>query len=405
MVPSATLMIRSLCSLMACMAILATQSEAQTIVLRGGMIYTAPDVPPITAGTVVLRGGKIAAVGSARDIPIPSDAQVIDVTGKVVMAGFWNSHVHFPTGLYGGADTADAAVLAGELAAMLSRWGFTSVFDTGSPLANTLALRRRIDATEIPGPRILTTGDIIFPTGARNPKYGASTPAEAMSAACELLAGGVSAIKLYAQAWWDSSLTLSPEVIRAVVSLAREHGIPVFAHPSNRVGLHNAVENGVDVLVHTTPQIGPWSDALVADMKARDVALIPTLSLWRFELQRDSAPQSAVDAFVNRGVAQLRQYFEAGGPILFGTDVGYMTDYDTRLEFELMAQAGMGYRDILAALTTVPANRHGAGTYSGKIAEGFDADIVVLNADPAKDIAAFANVQYVFRTGRLIYWR
>jgi hypothetical protein len=58
MVPSATLMIRSLCSLLACMAILATQSEAQTIALRGGMIYTAPEVPPITAGTVVVRGGR-----------------------------------------------------------------------------------------------------------------------------------------------------------------------------------------------------------------------------------------------------------------------------------------------------------------------------------------------------------
>lgn len=230
-----------------------------------------------------------------------------------------------------------------------------------------------------------------------------STPEEAVSAARELAAGGAAAIKLYAQAYWNLSLVLSSEVMRSVVDLARERGIPVFAHPSNLIGLHNAVASGVNILAHTTPQIGPWSDTLVADMKRRNIALIPTLSLWRFELQRDRAPPAVIEAFVNRGVTQLRQYFEVRGPILFGTDVGYMTDYNARLEYELMARAGMGYRDILATLTTAPADRHGAGAHSGRIVPGFDADIVVLNTDPAEDVGAFADIQYVFREGRLIY--
>lgn len=148
-------MTKSLFSTLACLLVMATDLGAQSVALRGGLIYAAPDLPPIIDGTVVLQAGKIRAVGGAADIAIPTGAQVIDVNGKVVMAGFWNSHVHFPANLFGGADTVDAALLAVRLSDMLVRWGFTSVFDTGSPLANTLALRRRIDAGKFQDPASL----------------------------------------------------------------------------------------------------------------------------------------------------------------------------------------------------------------------------------------------------------
>ncbi len=388
-----------------CMCVAAADVGAQTIVLHGGTIYTSPDLPPIPSGTVVLHAGKITAVGARGQVPIPSGAQVIELDGRFVTAGFWNSHVHFSASVFGGADTLSPSYLTSRLAEMLVQWGFTSAFDTGSPLANTVALRDRIGTGEVEGPRILTTGDIIYPEGSPARKYAVGTTAEALAAANALVDGGASAIKLYAQAWWNLDLVLPPDAIRAVVALARERGLPVLAHPSNQAGLSNAVENGVDILVHTTPQIGPWSDALIAQMRARNMALIPTLALWRFELQREGAPPDVVEGFVNRGVAQLRQYVEAGGPILFGTDVGYMTDFSTRLEYELMGRAGMGYREVLAALTTTPATVHGMGDHAGRIAEAFDADIVVLDADPAVDLGAFAKVSHVFREGRLIYRR
>lgn len=400
---SAVMKFALLAALGACAA--GADAGAQTIVLQGGTLYTAPDQPPIPGGTLVLHAGKIAAVGARGQVPIPSGAQVIELDGRVVTAGFWNSHVHFTDNLYGGADTLGATVLASRLAEMLVQWGFTSVFDTGSPLANTVMLRDRVGTGEVPGPRILTTGDIIYPMGTPARKYAVGSATEALAAAHALLDGGASGLKLYAQAFWDLSLVLPPDAIRVVVALARERGRPVLAHPSNQVGLDHAVENGVNILVHTTPQIGPWSDALIAQMKARHVALIPTLALWRFELQREGAPPGVIEEFVNRGVAQLRQYVEAGGPILFGTDVGYMTDVSTRLEYELMGRAGMGYRDVLAALTTTPATVHGMGDHSGRLATGFDADIVVLDADPAADIGAFAHVAFVFREGRLIHRR
>ena len=379
------------------------QTTNASLVLRGATIYTAPDNPPIADGVVIIRDGKIAAVGRRSEIPAPAGMPVLELTGLVLVPGFWNSHVHFSGTQWAGADTAAAARLSESVRAMLTRWGFTTVFDTGSELENTLALKRRIEAGAVDGPKIFTTGDILFPVGAPRGRFRVGAPDEAVAATTTLLDSGADAIKVYAQAFWDLSLKLSPDVLAAVVAQAHRRSVQVFAHPSNRDGLYNAVGAGVDVLVHTTPQIGPWGDELVARMKASNIALIPTLKLWRFELAREKVPVPGIETFQRRGIAQLREYHSAGGAIVFGTDVGYMTDFSTLEEFQKMAEAGMGFRDILASMRTTPAARGGLGASTGKVAVGFDGDLVVLASDPARSVDAFANVAYTIRGGRVIY--
>jgi imidazolonepropionase-like amidohydrolase len=233
--------------------------------------------------------------------------------------------------------------------------------------------------------------------------FVAATPSEATSHTTALIDRGADAIKVYAQTFWDLKLKLSPEVLSAVVAAAHARGVQVFAHPTNSDGLRNAVAAGVDVLVHTTPQIGPWGIELIARMKERNIALIPTLTLWRFELARNNVPAPDIERFQQRGVAQLREFLQAGGPILFGTDVGYMSTFDTREEFVKMGEAGMEFSDILAALTTTPAARRGLANASGRVAPGFDGDLVVLSADPSQGLGAFSDVAYSIRGGRVIY--
>jgi len=381
----------------------ANRTADGVIALRGATIHPAPNSPPIPQGVVLIRDGKIEAVGSAASIEVPEGAAELDLTGQYLVAGYWNSHVHFAGERWAGADSAQAARLNAAVREMLTRWGVTSAFDTGSDLAGTLALRQRIDSGDVDGPRIFTTGDIIFPSGAPMGRFRVTSPGEAGAAADSLLARNADGIKVYAQAWWDPALVLSPEVLARVVAAAHQRNLPVFAHPSNRVGLHNAVAAGVDVLTHTTPQIGPWSDSLIASMRAADMALIPTLALWRFELEKESVPAAEIAEFQGRGVAQLRAWFAAGGTVLFGTDVGYMTDFSTVEELEQMAAAGMSFHDILASMTTVPAAWNGLEASSGRIAAGFDADLVVLGSDPTRDITALADVRYTFRGGRPIY--
>jgi imidazolonepropionase-like amidohydrolase len=228
-----------------------------------------------------------------------------------------------------------------------------------------------------------------------------ASAAEARAAARALLDAGVDGIKLYAQTWAPPIVVMPPDAVRGAVDEAHRRGKPVFAHPSNRDGLLNAVRSGVDVIVHTTPQMGPWNGAVLDELVAARVTLIPTLKLWRYELRHDR--ESIRDGFAAVGVGQLRAWRERNGAVIFGTDVGYMNDYDPTEEYVLMAQAGMTSADILASLTTAPAGRFGAASRAGRVAAGLDADVVVLAGDPAADVRAFAAVRYSIRGGRVIY--
>jgi imidazolonepropionase-like amidohydrolase len=91
--------------------------------------------------------------------------------------------------------------------------------------------------------------------------------------------------------------------------------------------------------------------------------------------------------------------------VLFGTDVGYLPDYDPVREYELMEAAGLTWRQILASLTTDPASRFKEDARRGRLAQDMDADIVVLGADPLHASRAFADVRYTIRAGRVLYQR
>jgi imidazolonepropionase-like amidohydrolase len=279
---------------------------------------------------------------------------------------------------------------------------------------NTRRIRDRIESGEIAGPRIRSTGEILIPPGAASPDLlydvtgmmhvklpEVATESEGRDTARRLLDAGVDGIKMYAQTFAPPILMLSPDAIRGAITEAHQRGKLVFAHPSNRDGLLNAVRGGVDILVHTTPQTGPWTDPILDDLLAAHVTLIPTLKLWRYELRHDRA--SIRDRFTGVGIGQLRAWHGRRGAIIFGTDVGYMGDYDPAEEYALMAEAGMTSADILASLTTTPAERFGASSRVGRLAPGLTADIVVLGADPSRDVRAFADVRYTIRDGRVIY--
>ena len=98
----------------------------------------------------------------------------------------------------------------------------------------------------------------------------------------------------------------------------------------------------------------------------------------------------------------MKTYADAGGDILFGTDVGYIDVFDTTEEYRLMSGAGLSFDQILGSLTTAPSARFGFAK-KGKVAAGMDGDLAILFADPAADITAFAKVAYTIRAGEVIY--
>jgi imidazolonepropionase-like amidohydrolase len=401
------------------LVLVAPAAEGQArkrLALVGARVYPGPGEAPIARGVVLVEGTRIVAVGAQGELAVPAQTEVLDLSGAVLTAGFWNCHVHFAERKWADARAIPAAELEAQLQAMLTRYGFTSVVDTGSDWSNTRVIRDRIEAGEVPGPRVLSAGAILFPKGGRfpvdlllalgfTPALSAmpeiETPADGVEVVRRHLDAGVDAVKLYAATWRPPYVSLPAETIRAVAAAAHLRGLPLLAHPTNAAGLRAAVENGADVLVHTAPGPGEVGTAEMALMRERKVDLIPTLKLWRWETRHDR--RAAVEPFVQKGVSQLRAYAREGGTVLFGTDVGYMDDYDPTEEYELMAEAGLSFAQILAALTTGPARRFGRARPAGRIAPGQEADLVVLEADPAEDARAFARVRYTLREGQVVF--
>src|SRR6266481_5539778 len=269
------------------------QSHASDLALVGAKIYLSPSEPPIESGTILVHSGHILSVGPIAEIKVPRGTTVIDCKGLAITAGFWNSHVHIllPGLLH--AENLSAPQLTQQLEEMLTRWGFTTVFDIASVLNNTNLIRRRIESGEVKGPRILTVGEPFWAKGG-TPIYvrgfleanhisipEVESNAQAVERVRQQIHDGADGIKIFAGSVERDSILIMPlDLAKAIVAEAHRAGKPVFAHPSNQEGIEVALQSGVDILAHTTPSGGPWSSSLVEHLKAAHVALIPTLTLW-----------------------------------------------------------------------------------------------------------------------------
>jgi imidazolonepropionase-like amidohydrolase len=387
-------------------AVIATEKE-QTLALVGATVFAAPDAPPLHDAVVLISEGRITAVGHRGDVDVPEKARVIHCEGKYIVAGFWNSHVHLSEPAWNDAGTAPADGLEKHMQEMLTRWGFTSVWDLGSIPANSLALRQRVESGEIPGPKIFLAGTIFPKNG--HPVYlpadlqlpEAATPEQAAQMARDDLQMGLDGMKLFAGVYMGNKpvVNMDTAMVTAAVDVAHAQGKPVFAHPQNTKGVDNAIEGGVDVLAHTIPVESGYTPDELARFKSQRTALIPTLTLW-ITVSSDPANTERLVAW---GVNELKTFSANGGTVLFGTDVGFINIYDTSKEFEFMHRA-MNSRDILASLTTNPAAYFHA-SQKGRVAKGMDADLVVLDGDPFGDIQNLARVRLTIRAGKIIYQR
>ncbi len=377
----------------------------QALALVGATVYSSPTAAPLRDAVVLTSGGLIAAVGKRSEVRIPKEARVIDCAGKTIVAGFWNSHVHLTESAWNNAASAPAAGLEKHMQEILTRWGFTTVWDLGSDPRNSLALRRRVESGEVPGPQILLAGDIFPKNG--HPVYlpaelqlpEAATPDEAAQMARDELKMGLDGMKLFTGAYMGDKpvVNMDTAIVKAAVDVAHAQGKPVFTHPQNKIGVDNALAGGVDVLAHTVPTEINYTAEELARFKSPHTALIPTLTLWT-TVVRDPAVATHL---VQSGVDQLKTFSENGGPVLFGTDTGFTDKYDTSLEYELMHRA-LSVSEILASLTTNPAAYFKADQ-KGRVEKGLDADLVVLDGDPANDVRNLAKVAYTVRGGQIIY--
>lgn len=375
----------------------------------GARVFPSPDQPTIEDALILIEGDRITAVRPRKSTPVPDGYTVIDATGWSVTAGFWNSHVHLTTPVLLSPSKESDVELQAELEADFTRWGFTTVFDLASTTSIASEVKSRIASGQVKGPRVLSVGEPFYPPSAtpiyarpfyedfKLPSAEIRTPAEASARARSQIDEGDDGVKLFTGSivgGADDVVHMQADAVRALTAIARELGKPSFAHPTDRAGLEVAVRNGVNILAHASPLMGPWSPEYAQWLVGERVALVPTLALF----EQASNPETPVAT----AIQQTKALCDAGGAVLFGTDAGFTDVFDTSAEMRLMREA-VGWPGLLASLTTEPSKIFGEATRRGRVAPGYIADLVVLGGDPSADIGSLTDVRVVVRSGVVIF--
>ena len=419
-----------------------TGQRPNALALVGGMLLDGYEVPPLHHAAVLVEGDRITWVGKAADAKIPPGTTVIDTSGRVMMPGLIDLHVHLKNLGHGSYDRWDPWIMERNLlekvnaisARQLLMAGVTSAVDLGAQMPEIIRTRDRIAKGEIPGPRMVVSGPWITrdlgtyqPRPVRQVKI--DTPEEAATAAEDLIAKGVDVIKAY--------VGLTPAHYRAITDAAHRRGVRVHAHVYAERDTRNALENGVDVLTHagsagTAP---PYSPELIRDIvnAGRPVVVTAAHRSWVFpdtvafperlqdpQLREDFGPE--IYAEVQQSVANfqrlaymgrvdrevffrergLKQFIESGAVLGMGTDSGTPLNFHTEAlwrEINAHVDLGMARQRAISAATRINARILGKSDELGTVEPGKLADLIVVKGNPLFDIQALAHVEVVLKGG------
>jgi imidazolonepropionase-like amidohydrolase len=326
----------------------------------------------IDDGQIVCEDGLITYAGPATPIEAPGDRHL--AVDAFVMPAVADRHVHIEL-------SDPAAVLRG---------GVTAVRDLAWPADRIFPLADLSETPAFDGPLIRAAGPMLTVLGGYPTREGwapsgtgreVAGPDDAAIAVKELAAAGATAIKVSLNA--DVGPTPSDAELAAICDAAREAGLPVTTHAQGAGQVERALGAGVDELAHT-----PWSPLSddVIERCARHLRIVSTLDILSFG--RDT-PE------IRTALDNLRRFHAAGGTTIYGTDLGngpIPAGIHTR-ELQLIREAGFTNDDVLAAATRA------------RLEPDAPADLIALAMDPLEDLAAFAELRLVVRSGRVAMQR
>jgi imidazolonepropionase-like amidohydrolase len=391
-----------------CGSVLATAASAQNVVVTNARILDGAG-GEIANGTIVVEGGVIRSV-RAGAAPTGS-ANVVDAGGRTVMPGFIDAHRHL--------GAAEPALMKAFIDA-----GFTTVLDALGDVPALVAVRRKIDAGEIVGPRLKISGLVplnqtALPPGTdparrdparipfnQRPPVDCTPPDQARAMVDRVADQGADNIKII--------LVASPKgcdlaTLRAISDEAHKRGLRMITHATAVVDSVMAADARTDYFAHT-PHIG-WVDeeGAIAKIVASGAPMVTTLGVFTpyFDdthhegLFRDNGEfQWDTLHSAGQGPVNDRLLWNAGVVIGYGTDTSFPPRDSLRHELRALSSV-FGPKELVTILTKNAAICADVDEVTGTIETGKQADLVMLDGDPLKNIFAVLDVRLVVKGGKI----
>lgn len=411
-------------------------TEPVTTLIRAGSMWDGERLQKDRL--ILVRGERIAQVVPANKThDLPQADRTIDLSNAVVLPGLIDSHTHM---FLQGEDPAEGGydvqllqqsvqfrtIRATVSARRALEQGFTTIRDVETEGAGygDVAIKRAIEASYIPGPRVVPSGRAISTTGGypleaaggyapeivKDLPKGVQIidgPVEARRAAREQLDAGVEWVKVYMthRSWVGKSgelvsqPTLTVAELAEIVDEAHGQGHKVACHAYGGIGLHRALDGGCDSIEHGLD----LDDAAIAQMVKQGTWYVPTLSVYYYDPRPADTPGGQLDRKrVEVHGPSFRKALKAGVHIAFGTDVGGFPWSDPiAQEFERMVEFGMSPAEAIRAATVHGAELLGKAGEIGVLAPGAYADIIAVQGDPTQNVSVLRKVGFVMKGGRV----
>lgn len=413
---------------LAALALAASPAFAKTTVIRAGSVLRDAASEPSGPATITVVDGRITAIAEGSP-PAPEGAEVVDLSGKTVLPGLVDLHVHLASDP--GGDFRDEAVDPDEWGVVVGtrnalstlRAGFTTVREAGSGQYVAFSLRRGTAEGVIPGPRIVAAGPALSIVGGHGDTtgfredvhhvldqgYTCTGAVECAEKVRKASRAGADVIKITAtggvlsQQGRGLGAHFTDGEMKSIADTAHSLGLKVMAHAHGARGIEAASNAGIDTIDHGTFA----DDAALKAMKANGTWMIPTLMALE-----------GVRARLGKGVytptveVKARQALEVAGrqvtrskamgvKIAFGTDAGVFEHGRNGQEFALLVKAGLTNREALASATTSAAQVLDMENEIGRIAPGYSADLIAVSGNPLADVRVLEKVDWVMARGRV----
>lgn len=436
----------------------AVATSAQTVAITGATAIDGTGRAPIPDAVVVIRDGRIVAIGPARDVTIPAAATRIDAQGKFLIPGLMDANLH----LYLNGDLESLIKyeqryheIALEGAQIALRSGLTTVFDTWGPRAALIRARDMIASGQAPGSRIYLAGNIIGFSGPLAPDFRATAapfvskafakrinetweqgtgrdllwmPPDTLRAAIrKYTTTGVDFLKYGSSGHVDMNfIGFSERAQKVIVEEGHRAGKTVQAHVTSPESIDMALDAGVDILTHgdiSGPRYTIPPETINKMLAHGTSASVLAITKRQLDALEKGSPHGTLTPYMKIAAINIRNMVKAGVPLLVSTDAGIQNPVllaesttlasdtiDARVKIGeghfnalvALEEAGMAPMEILKSATSNTAKAYKVNRDLGTLEAGKIADLVMLDANPLESARNYRRIHSVMKDGKVV---